>query len=861
MASSWFSSKVNLSTIVSQGLEHVTKLKDDVEKQFDEAVSGKGMTTLTLQNLPPATIDMQAPPNLFQENVPSTALAPSPAPPQDEESSPLQSTDTCVDPDCHRESDIPPALQCATLLSSTSSAGDSPTDSVLLAAHISCPPPSEPCQQAHGPSHETPPSSLLPRAEEDVAPTGWDASLDDLHPDAAENSALLAIVQTLPPNVASDPSTSPITVETSPPVDPSSTTLDSSNEFTDIRSDLPSSDGSIQPTTTAVVPSIESVSQDNRSSPSPPASSSSSLHATEDAPPTSIEVLFLQKELAHVQAELQKSRDVLCERESQLVSTSAAMAKLHEELEALRSARSTTSPNDASVIYSLQVALADKEMQLTNLLDEGEALSKKQAAFESRLRALRKEKTDIMDENKKLTAALETATAKWETARMHLVTAEEDAKLHAHVLKSLDATDAKLQATEAALIASTQRLTATEALVEQLGAENDALKARTQLAAFEDREALEATIAELQANVAQVEAEASKREDQARVALHAMKQRWQEAVTRMDHMTHSTSDATQPLLRQIQLLQEEQRVLELRRMSFEADMQKKVDNAAREVAMVQAELAVETKNAMDAQTRASVLLGQVTELQGLVQAEKVTVESLHKQLDDSARIRQQLEQQLEVLGDEKRHLATRLRLVQEQHDVHTKQLLHQLEQQTQDAAALRRQLHEATTPTSTPITGTFASAATLPPSAPMPLPQAPILQESPQSGSSCRRMDRTPSSDLNEDMSMIEWNQLLQKVRLRESEASLLKSQLQTVEEARKSASDDVVRLSTQNAALKAAVAELAATKEALAAMEVKQHVLLELLGEKDEQVEELEAEFREFKQMYQNQIDTLTRR
>ncbi|RHY96059.1 hypothetical protein DYB31_015637, partial [Aphanomyces astaci] len=74
-------------------------------------------------------------------------------------------------------------------------------------------------------------------------------------------------------------------------------------------------------------------------------------------------------------------------------------------------------------------------------------------------------------------------------------------------------------------------------------------------------------------------------------------------------------------------------------------------------------------------------------------------------------------------------------------------------------------------------------------------------------------------------------------------------------------ASDDVVRLSTRNAALEAAAADLAVTKAALAAMEVKQHVLLELLGEKDEQVEELESEFREFKQMYQNQIDTLTRR
>ncbi|KAF0758920.1 hypothetical protein AaE_003796, partial [Aphanomyces astaci] len=203
--------------------------------------------------------------------------------------------------------------------------------------------------------------------------------------------------------------------------------------------------------------------------------------------------LFLQKELAHVQSELRKTQTVLSERENQLLSSSAAMSKLHEELESMRnhvSPTPATTTNDAAVIYALQVALADKEMQLSNLLEEGEALSKKQAAFESRLRALRKEKTDVMDENKKLTAALETATAKWETARMHLVTAEEDAKLHAQLLKSLDATDAQLQASEATLAATKQRLATAECHVEELVAENDALKARTQLEAVQDREVL-----------------------------------------------------------------------------------------------------------------------------------------------------------------------------------------------------------------------------------------------------------------------------------------------------------------------------------------------------------------------------------
>ncbi|RLO08315.1 hypothetical protein DYB28_014418, partial [Aphanomyces astaci] len=375
--------------------------------------------------------------------------------------------------------------------------------------------------------------------------------------------------------------------------------------------------------------------------------------------------------------------------------------------------------------------------------------------------------------------------------------------------------------------------------------------------------ALEATIAELQASVTRVEAEASAREDQARLALHAMKQRWQEAVTRMDHLTHTTSDATQPLLRQLQLVQEEQRVQELRRISFETDMQKRVDTAARDVAALQAQLAEETSRARDATSQASALAEQVQALLANLDAEKRTVETLRQQLETDRHRRQQLEQQLEALSDENRQVVTRLRLEQDQHELQVMQLHQQEAQRAQEVMTLRQQLCDVVSNSS--VRRPSGGSSSILPTSPLLDVPAPAFQPDPQhtttTTTSIGHLERKPSGDVIEDMSMIEWNQLLQKVRLRESETALLKHQLHTVEDARKSASDDVVRLSTRNAALEAAAADLAVTKAALAAMEVKQHVLLELLGEKDEQVEELESEFREFKQMYQNQIDTLTRR
>ncbi|RHZ31375.1 hypothetical protein DYB26_000815 [Aphanomyces astaci] len=874
MATSWFSTKVNLSTIVSQGLEHVTKLKDDVEKQFDEAVSGKGTTKLPLvPSTSSAAVEQQPlPPSLFQESVSSTAtplvdLAPSPAPSQSGESPPPpasehinheaeQTSEDEVLPG-HNDAPVPHASGASNELQTTdstrpsmSSEGADTSPILCILAPSTIDQSSEPASQlllleSNSPQESSlllaPSPSSLPSHTDDATASdasGWHTSLDEMQPDAAENAALLAIVQAIPPN----------------PVNTSEATSTTVQPPSHVGFDVPPLDSA----TTTAAPSVESSSSCDNAIPPTQSSVAEKVALPLEAS------LFLQKELAHVQSELRKTQTVLSERENQLMSSSTAMSKLNEELESMRnhvSPTPATTTNDAAVIYALQVALADKEMQLSNLLEEGEALSKKQAAFESRLRALRKEKTDVMDENKKLTAALETATAKWETARMHLVTAEEDAKLHAQLLKSLDATDAQLQASEATLAATKQRLATAECHVEELVAENDALKARTQLEAVQDREALEATIAELQASVTRVEAEASAREDQARLALHAMKQRWQEAVTRMDHLTHTTSDATQPLLRQLQLVQEEQRVQELRRISFETDMQKRVDTAARDVAALQAQLAKETSRARDATTQASALAEQVKALLANLDAEKRTVETLRQQLETDGHRRQQLEQQLEALSDENRQIATRLRLEQDQHELQVTQLHQQDTQRAQEVTTLRQQLCDVVS--NSRVRRPSGGSSSILPTSPLLDVPSPAFQPDPQhtTTTSIGHLERKPSGDVIEDMSMIEWNQLLQKVRLRESETALLKHQLHTVEDARKSASDDVVRLSTRNAALEAAAADLAVTKAALAAMEVKQHVLLELLGEKDEQVEELESEFREFKQMYQNQIDTLTRR
>jgi chromosome segregation ATPase len=66
------------------------------------------------------------------------------------------------------------------------------------------------------------------------------------------------------------------------------------------------------------------------------------------------------------------------------------------------------------------------------------------------------------------------------------------------------------------------------------------------------------------------------------------------------------------------------------------------------------------------------------------------------------------------------------------------------------------------------------------------------------------------------------------------------------------------VRLSTRNALLETKETELHQAQQELVQLKQRQQVLLELFGEKEEQVEELQAEVGELKAFYRKQLDTL---
>eukprot|EP00644_Phytophthora_capsici_P017622 jgi/Phyca11/551479/estExt2_Genewise1Plus.C_PHYCAscaffold_420193 len=113
-------------------------------------------------------------------------------------------------------------------------------------------------------------------------------------------------------------------------------------------------------------------------------------------------------------------------------------------------------------------------------------------------------------------------------------------------------------------------------------------------------------------------------------------------------------------------------------------------------------------------------------------------------------------------------------------------------------------------------------------------------------------------SSSNGSTSVLGLSQLQQRLRLREGENRMLKQQLEALEARQKQTTDEIVRLSTRNALLESGETQREQAQLELAKLQKHQVVLLELFGEKEEQVEELQAEVSELKAFYRKQLDTL---
>jgi len=118
--------------------------------------------------------------------------------------------------------------------------------------------------------------------------------------------------------------------------------------------------------------------------------------------------------------------------------------------------------------------------------------------------------------------------------------------------------------------------------------------------------------------------------------------------------------------------------------------------------------------------------------------------------------------------------------------------------------------------------------------------------------------DIDDTNDLSGSTSILRMQRLQAKLKLKTGEVQSLKLQLAAVERSRDTLAEEMVRLTDQTQKLKKEVANNPVLQRKVEELQLKQDLLLDLLGEKEERVDELEADIEEVKTVYRAQVDAL---
>ncbi|CAH0517705.1 unnamed protein product [Peronospora belbahrii] len=571
---------------------------------------------------------------------------------------------------------------------------------------------------------------------------------------------------------------------------------------------------------------------------------------------------------------------------------------LRREIAELTQLRKDTSGNQSADMQALQIALEEKEEMLSALLGEGQALSVKQAQLEQRLRALRKEKDELEERAHKAESIVQVSGEEIKRILSKLKASEEEkmrlVQENRQLAGNADSMSARVETAEQKALEAAQQLEKLQDRMEELtfaSAGKDEEIERLKLEA-QSNEVLSHQNAELQEmlhflqdNVRDLEKERSRHEEMARAEIADLKRKWRNAVARVDMLGQSVSEATQPLFRQIHALQEEQRArhdtwkatentlvsrieeaTEQRRVveQEKADMKQQLQELQHKVEEVELQIARIQVKLARSQDAADSAKAEVREWRGRAGALQIDFDQVKRQRDAHAEAKEQLQARLNNAEQSLRQLqaSSSATAELEQSRELEAQLRQDLEWHQQELQRLKSLTGQLVPP---PLSTDSASSqhhyarrmcgdeqlhgfeianGELSSEASILLPMETAIMTDPLVSSG--------------NTSVLELSQLQQRLRLREGENRMLKQQLETLEARQKQTTDEIVRLSTRNTLLESGETQRKETQLELAKLQKHQVVLLELFGEKEEQVEELQAEVKELKAFYRKQLDTL---
>lgn len=574
--------------------------------------------------------------------------------------------------------------------------------------------------------------------------------------------------------------------------------------------------------------------------------------------------------VAELQAKLKEAQDRATASERKVY----ALTRDRDALRRIRDSRA----GDAELVK-------EKDKQITAIMNEGEKLSIKIAEKEKVIRNLKstlKERDSTLEDLRvtfsateaKLEAAnsrqrqLETsekaAQDGMEAAERRLRHVESDARSKSSSSAALEAARAQLESLRkgqaAALENQAMRLRAEhETALEQVTA-----KAKAQ------EESLNKAMMELRAHLTQVMDNAGWREDQFRKETDELRRRAEQLEARNEELAAALPDATRPLLRQVEALQAA--------ASERVRAKSAVDRSQLErLRAAEAAVASATEREKAAEDRIGNLMTRIATLEEQVKiahAHQARVGAELRALQtESAEVQLRHQRELEAsqaqilkANREKEKASEELSRERASHLDATEGAEEKERQLLSQVASLETRL-EMVQESLTKATSVNAQRGSGP--GPSGSHSSPAIARFDSLGNVSASSLGFPGSDFGDDASpfadgmspsagVYATERLSQSLRQRNGEIASLQAQLDGKEAATKALAEEVVALTARVDELTKEMSDAPGMKKEFEELKKRHTALLELLGEREERIMELQADLSDVNQMYKEQITEL---
>ncbi|KAF2323429.1 hypothetical protein GH714_035411 [Hevea brasiliensis] len=498
--------------------------------------------------------------------------------------------------------------------------------------------------------------------------------------------------------------------------------------------------------------------------------------------------------------------------------------------------------------------LKEKDEIITQVMAEGEELSKKQAAQESTIRKLRAQ----VEENKVESIKKDkTATEKLlqETIEKHQAELAGQKEYYTNALTAAKEAEALAEAR-----ANNEARTELESRLREAGERENMLV-----------QALE----ELRQTLSRKEQQAVFREDMLRRDIEDLQKRYQASERRCEELVTQVPESTRPLLRQIEAMQETM----ARRAEAWSAVERSLNSRLQEA---EAKAAAAEERERSVNDRLSQTLSRINVLEAQIsclRAEQTQLsKSLEKERQRAAENRQEYlaaKEEADTQEGRVNQLEEEIKELRQKHKQELQDaLIHRelLQQEIEREKAARLDLEKTArmhstaasdqTPTAKSNSGfengnlnrKFSSASSL-----GSMEESYFLQASLDTSDSFFER-RNPAEATMSPYYMKSMTPSAFEAALRQKEGELASymSRLTSMESIRDSLAEELVKMTAQCEKLRAESALLPGIRAELEALRRRHSAALELMGERDEELEELRADIVDLKEMYREQVNLL---